>query len=110
MTPEDDAGTSPVLREVERRRLLNERSGLWHDLMAEIELHPFKQLAGSWPEVFAWFNEPAEDAPLLHGRLVKTREKEWVLFAQGQFWAVKKSHWTLVGIGLVGTSSGETRW
>ena len=108
MTPKDDPSMSPVLGEVERRRLLTERSGLRHDLIAEIELSPFKQLAGCWPEVFAWFNEPAEDAPLLHGRLVKTREKEWVLFALGQFWAVKKSHWTLVGIGLAGTSSGET--
>ena len=100
---------SPVLREAERRRLLTERSGLRHDLMAEIEFHAFRQFAGSWPEVFGWFNDPAEDAPLLHGRLTKTRDKEWVLYARGQFWAVKKSSWTLVGIGLVGTSSGETR-
>ena len=111
MTPEDDAGVSPVLRQVERRRLLTERTGLRHDLKAEIELHDFKQLAGCWQEVFAWFNEPAEeDTPMIHGRLVKTREKEWVLFAHGQFWAVKKSRWTMVGIGLAGTSSGETRW
>ena len=95
-----NADVSPVLKEVERRRLQTERSGVRHDIFAEIEFHSFKHMASSWPEVYAWSNVPAEDVPMLHGRLAKTKEKEWVVFGPGGFWAVRKSHWTLVGVGL----------
>jgi len=96
---DDDVKMSPVLREVERRRLLTERSGLRHDFMAEFEFHAFKHLSESWPEVFCWFNDPAEDAPMLHGRLARTRKEAWTIYGQGRFWAVQRSHWTIVGVG-----------
>lgn len=99
---EEDAEKSPVLQEVQRRRQLTERSGLWHDVITEAMFRDFRRLAGSWQEVYLWFNDPAEDAPLLHGRLVKIREKDWVIYGPSGFWAARRSHWTLVGVGLAG--------
>ena len=95
----ENADMSPILKEVERKRIRTEKSGVRHDVLTELEYHAFKQLARSWPNVFLRYNGSAVDAPSLHGHLVKNREKEWVIFGNGRFWAVRKTHWTLVGTG-----------